>query len=66
MTIIRLYISIDKNFNLSKFLHDIIGNPIFVVIWCAVRDLDAPVTNIAKALKALNGLKHVSHNFLLE
>ena len=46
--------------------HDIIGNPIFVVIWCAVRDLDAHVINIAKALKALNGLKHVSHNFLLE
>ena len=49
-----------------NFPHDIIGNPIFVVIWCAVRDLDAYVINIAKALKALNGLKHVSHNFLLE
>ena len=50
----------------NSHTHDAIGNPIFVVTLCAVRDLNGYVINIAKALKALNGLKHVSHNFLLE
>ena len=44
-----------------------VGNPIFVGTLCAGRELNGYVINIAKALKALNGLKHhVSHNFLFE